>query len=108
MLDGSMASYLIQILLPLSNNGGAPFPGADFKRVRSELTDQFGGMTAFTRGPAEGVWEDGGEITHDNIIVFEVMADELDVRWWSDYRQMLEVRFRQESIVIRSLQTRLL
>jgi hypothetical protein len=54
MLDGSMACYLIQILLPLSDNGGAPFPGADFKRVRSELTDQFGGMTAFTPGPSRG------------------------------------------------------
>jgi hypothetical protein len=105
---GTMVCYLIQILLPLSNNEGAPFPRADLTRVRSELMDKFGGMTAFTRAPAEGVWEDEGQIARDDIAVFEVMADDLDVAWWGAYRQILENRFQQESILIRAQETRVI
>jgi hypothetical protein len=44
-----MPHHLIQILLPLSDNEGRRFPPAAYARVRSELTERFGGMTAFTR-----------------------------------------------------------
>jgi hypothetical protein len=58
-----MSHYLIQILLPLVDNEGQPFPHSDYMRVRSELTERFGGLTAFTRAPAEGFvggeWQDG-------------------------------------------------
>ena len=50
-----MSHHLIQILLPLFDNGGQPFPRSDYMRVRSELTERFGGLTAFTRTPAEGL-----------------------------------------------------
>jgi hypothetical protein len=41
-------------------------------------------------------------MTHDEIIVFEVMADELDRSWWARYRTRLEQRFRQDYVVIRA------
>ena len=43
---------LIQILLPTHDNDGQPFPHATFATVRRELTDAFGGVTAYTRAPA--------------------------------------------------------
>jgi hypothetical protein len=46
-----MQNHLIQILLPLSDNEGQAFSGVEYEGVRSELTKQFGGLTAFTRGP---------------------------------------------------------
>jgi hypothetical protein len=46
--------YLIQILLPLYDNAGAPLPRELYDDVREELTRRFGGLTAFTRAPAEG------------------------------------------------------
>ncbi|PIK71011.1 hypothetical protein CS379_21625, partial [Methylobacterium frigidaeris] len=49
-----MERYLIQILLPLSDNQGRPFAKAEYVRVREKLTRQFGGLTAFTRSPAKG------------------------------------------------------
>ena len=77
-----MPQHLIQILLPLSDNEGEPFSRSEYARVRSELTERFGGMTAFTRGPAEGLWEENGKTARDDIVVFEVMAPDLDASWW--------------------------
>jgi hypothetical protein len=48
---------LLQILLPLYENGGEAYPKAMFDRIRSELTDDFGGVTAFLCSPAVGLWE---------------------------------------------------
>lgn len=97
-----MPCHLIQILLPLSDNEGRHFSPSAYACVRSELTERFGGMTAFTRGPAEGLWEENGRTARDDIVVFEVMAPELDAPWWDGYRRSLETRFRQERIIIRA------
>jgi hypothetical protein len=107
-LDRSLSHYLIQILLPLFDNEGQPFPHSDYMRVRSELTERFGGLTAFTRAPAEGLLEENSETARDNIVVFEVMKSELDPAWWTRYRCGLEACFRQDSIVIRAQETRVL
>ena len=53
--------HLIQILLPLNDNEGAPFDPDLYRDVREELSSRFGGLTAFTRAPAEGHWEDDGK-----------------------------------------------
>jgi hypothetical protein len=39
---------------------------------------------------------------HDEIVVFEVMTEALDVSWWGRYRLLLEREFRQDQIVIRA------
>jgi hypothetical protein len=44
----------------------------------------------------------------DKLVVYEVMIEELDVEWWRRYRLSLQVRFRQESIGVRSQEIRLL
>jgi hypothetical protein len=95
--------YLIQFLLPLRDNERRPFARADFERVRAELTERFGGVTAFLQAPASGVWKDAGETTHDELVLYEVMTEALDRAWWKGYRAELEKRFRQEAIVVRAL-----
>ncbi|MER2269130.1 hypothetical protein [Methylobacterium oxalidis] len=65
-------------------------------------------MTAFTRGPAEGLWEENGKTARDDIVVFEVMTLDFDEAWWSSYRRTLEKRFEQDSIIIRAQQITLL
>ena len=95
--------HLIEILLPLCDNEGRRFPAERFGEVRRELVDQFGGLTAFTRSPAEGLREAGaGERMRDEVVIFEVMADWIDRSWWSKYRSELERRFAQDEIVIRA------
>ena len=98
----SRPMHLVQILLPLYDNEGLRFPQELYRRVRAELADRFGGFTAFTRAPAEGLWTEGGETSRDEIVIFEVMTDALDRDWWRSYRRDLEARFRQDVIVIRA------
>jgi hypothetical protein len=100
--------HLIQILLPLYDNAGAPLPQELYAKVREKLTKTFGGLTAFTRAPAEGHWRDEGETKRDDVVVFEVMAEDLDEGWWRAYRGELERDFRQDVIVIRAQEVRLL
>jgi hypothetical protein len=94
--------HLVELLLPLRDRDGAPFPAAQFERLTRELTEAFGGVTAFTRSPAKGRWKDGGKTESDDIIVIEVMAEGIDRAWWAELRQRLERMFRQDEIVIRA------
>ena len=94
--------HLVQILAPLFDNEGNHFPSEPYRQLRAELAERFGGLTAFTRAPAEGLWTGGGEASHDEIVIFEVMVEKLDRMFWSAYRRELEERFRQEVIVIRA------
>ena len=101
--------YLVQILLPLYDNDGHAFEPADYLKLRSELADHFGGVTAYTRAPARGVWkDDSGETTRDDIVIFEVMTEDLDRAWWSAFRKEMERRFRQEHVIVRALTSTLL
>jgi hypothetical protein len=95
--------YLIQLLLPLRDNAGQAFAPALYHAVSRTLTEQFGGLTAYTRAPAEGLWKEGsGGATRDEVVVYEVMAETLDRDWWSDYRAQLEHLFAQNELVVRA------
>jgi hypothetical protein len=93
--------HLVEILLPLSDNEGRRFGREMFGSVRDQLVERFGGLTAFMRSPAEGVWDEGGGRSRDEIVIFEVMAEALDRDWWRAFREDLERRFRQDEIVVR-------
>ncbi len=101
--------YLIQLLLPLHDNEQKEFCAEEYTAVRSQLTERFGGWTVYTRAPALGLWKPNGSAeSHDDIVIFEVMAKELDVDWWREYKHELQARFRQEMLVIRAQETRML
>ena len=95
--------YLVQLLLPVYDNAGRPFPPAFYVAVRDELAARFGGLTAYTRAPAEGLWsQDGGQPARDDIVVYEVMVEELDRPWWEALRVRLERQFAQQELVVRA------
>ena len=97
--------HLIEILLPLYDNNKKDFEASAFDEIRNELTEIFGGVTAFLRSPAEGRWkENDGEVRRDDIVIFEVMSEQLDRKWWSQYRRKLEKRFQQEKLIIRAIE----
>lgn len=93
---------LIQILLPVSDNEGRRYGDEFFKDLQRTLTDRFGGLTAYTRAPAEGLWANGGTHQKDDIVVVEVMADTFDRAWWTALKSHLETTLQQEEIVIRA------
>jgi hypothetical protein len=96
--------HLVQVLVPRYANDGTAFPEAQFARIRRELTDKFGGVTAYMRSPAAGLWKrDDGTVDRDEMVMVEVMVDTLDLSWWHSYRRDLESRFSQDAIVARAI-----
>ena len=100
------AHYLVQLLLPLRDNHGVAHDPALFKEVASSLTERFGGITAYTRSPAEGLWQSDGDTHHDDVVAVEVMVDDLDERWWGAFRRHLEIVFRQRQLLVLAQQVR--
>lgn len=99
-----MTQHLVQILLPIHYQDGADVPPELFARVRTELTERFGGVTAYSRSPATGLWRRSeDEIERDQVIMVEVVVDVLDREWWAEYREQLEQRFGQEEVHARAL-----
>ena len=94
--------HLIQILLPVRDNDGKPFGPHPFEEVAWSLSKKFGGITAYSRVPAEGRWETSGKIQHDDVLVVEVMVEVVDTAWWAAFRAQLERTFRQERVIVRA------
>ncbi|HEV7745195.1 MAG TPA: hypothetical protein VGO56_09390 [Pyrinomonadaceae bacterium] len=91
---------LVQLLIPLHDNHKQPFPAAYFNTVREDLTNRFGGVTAFVRSPATGHWKEHAHIDRDEVVMFEVLTEQLDRDWWAHYRKQLEEKFRQEELLV--------
>ena len=99
-----MTAHLIQILLPLHFCDGSNVPAEMLSQVRAELTEAFGGVTAYTRSPATGLWKrTEDDVERDQVIMIEVVSDRLDRDWWARYREALEQRFGQEEVHARAL-----
>lgn len=98
---GAVAMHFFQILLPSADNNGQPFAREEFDRVKEELASRFDGVTAYLQAPAEGVWRKGRQSSHDEIVIFEVMTEEIDLPEWRRRRAELERRFRQDKVIIR-------
>ena len=99
-----MTRHLIQMLLPTRTRDGAPVAAEQFARVRLELTERFGGVTAYSRSPATGLWLNEDEaIERDQLIMVECVVEDFDRGWWKDYVEQLEVRFQQEEVHARAL-----
>jgi hypothetical protein len=98
------SATLVQILLPLHDQGGFPHPPSAYMRVRQELTRLFGVMNAYSRVPAEASGLNAGTegLSADDLVVYEVMAERLESGWWHAYRSELERRFHQAHIVVRA------
>lgn len=82
--------YPIQILLPTADNAGHPFPRSLFTSLRHDLTSRFGSVTVYARGLAEGFWEGDDSPARDDVVLFKVIADDLDTAWWRSCRESLE------------------
>nr|WP_246751919.1 hypothetical protein [Bradyrhizobium diazoefficiens] len=71
------------------------------------MTERFGGLTAFTRSPAQGTTREGHKTVRDKTLrdeirVFEVLTETLEESWWTSYRRRLEADFQQDKIMVRA------
>lgn len=95
--------HLVQILLPLADNQGRKFPDAIIQKIKDLILERFGGWTAFTRAPAEGIyWSESQGCVYDTIVVIEVMDESLNRKWWHDFRLKLEDLLAQEEVILRA------
>jgi hypothetical protein len=100
---------LIQLLLPVNTTRGQDAARQAFAVTRTELTDRFGGLTAYLRAPAVGVWTSpDGDREQDDVVMVEIVTDGFDRAWWRDYAGTLARRFDQEAIHVRALAMELL
>jgi hypothetical protein len=103
------SAFVVQIVLPLYDSTGTPFPRESFTRIAADLTARFGGATAYLRSPAMGLWENpSGRVEQDDVVVVEVLVDSIDEAWWEDCRERLETAFRQQTVLIRAVGCRVL
>lgn len=94
--------HLVQLLLPIYDNAGKRFPRTKLDRVKTLLTQKFGGVTMFKRSPAEGVSKASSGVVRDDIVIVEVMTAKLDRPWWKKYRIRLQKEFSQDRIIVRA------
>jgi hypothetical protein len=103
--SGSAATvqHLVQILVPRVPDPHRSASGALIRELMAELTQRFGGATAFARSPAVGLWRDDDDRTErDDIVVLEIMVERLEREWWRSLRARLESRLGQDEVVIRA------
>jgi hypothetical protein len=100
---------LIQLLLPTSPAArGAADRNALIDTAR-ELGDAFGGLTAYVRAPAKGLWTSpAGHTEEDDVVMIEVVTERFDRVWWKQYSAALAIRFGQDAIHVRALPIELL
>jgi hypothetical protein len=99
--------HLVQLLLPTQDAEGRAFARSLYDALMRRLTEEFGGVTAYTRVPATGLWSAAsGETVSDQVVVYEVMVEELDPDWWARLRRELEAQFAQQELVVRAHEIR--
>jgi hypothetical protein len=72
--------------------------------VQTTLAKRFGGVTAYLRVPASGLWtRASGDMSEDEIVTVEVQVETIDRDWWDAYRRQLERDVHQDSILVRAI-----
>lgn len=101
--------YLVQMLLPARSGAAGAAADEAVARTRAELVEAFGGLTAYQRAPAHGMWmAPEGELQRDDVVMVEVVTPHFDRAWWREYAETLRTRFRQQAIHIRAMPVELL
>ena len=94
---------LIQMLLPTRSPEGLAFPEDLLRRTRDELIARFGGLTAYARTPATGIWTSPeGDVEVDSVVMIEVLSEGFDKGWWRAYAETLKERLHQQAIHLRA------
>ena len=93
--------HLVELFVPLNRGDGSPVKPNEIQELVKRLANRFGGATAFSRAPADGLWKDSNAMSHDRIVILEVMVDQLDRQWWTAFKEILERDLQQEKLVVR-------
>jgi hypothetical protein len=86
----------------VKDNDGHCFPPHIWENLKNTLVDKFGGVTAYTRSPAEGIWSPSPtERSRDQIFTVEVIVRDFDTEWWQILRRDMQNILRQDQLLFR-------
>ena len=89
------------IFVPLRYNEGTPIEADKLQDLQDELLARFGGLTYFPQ-PNQGFWRMSGITYRDEIVVYRVLATEVDLarQFLSSLKERLKTQLRQEEVLI--------
>jgi hypothetical protein len=100
--------HLVQLLFLLYSVQAFHSNRKRFAEVRNELVDRFGGITAYTTCSGDWTMARKRADFRDDLIIYEIIVEKLEEDWWRQYRALVENRFQQKSIVVRTREIRVL
>lgn len=87
------------IYLPSQRRDGAAITRAELDAIKRELTEAFGGYTHL-KSRSEGAWRVAGVTFRDEITILRILDDGRGSFDMQAFRQALERRLDQESVLI--------
>lgn len=95
-----------EIYLPLKRPDGSSVSETEIAKIKSKLTEVFGGYTHFNQC-YEGAWKVGRVTFYDEVTILRVLDDGSANFDMSAFRKKLEADLMQEEvlIVVRSVET---
>ncbi|MHA4896281.1 inorganic diphosphatase [Pedobacter sp. PWIIR3] len=95
---------LIQLQVPVYDVEGKRFPKRHFTQLHQQLTDKFGGLTVYSRSIANGFGnQDEGPTVKEKILVYEVMAENVELDFWKKLKASLMKKFEQDDLMMSSV-----
>jgi hypothetical protein len=87
------------IYFPTTLNNGSPIPAGDIERLKSKLTEGFGGLTHLKQR-SDGIWRFGGATFREEVTIVRLLDDGSAVFDMGKFKEELAAVFRQESVLI--------
>lgn len=95
------------MLLPVARGAHGNASATTLRDVTRELGHTFGGLTAYSRAPAQGRWRhDGGGEERDDLVVVEGMVERVEPESWSSFRSRWAAGLGQDELVVRCWEIR--
>src|SRR5690606_36493929 len=100
---------LIQIFIPQTPNQ-SQHDMKKYSDIRNRLIEKVGGLTEYEKAPVSGFWEKNATepVVCDQMIIYDVQCEEVDIAWWTEHRLYLEKIFKHDQILIRAQKIQIL
>lgn len=90
-----------ELYIPLYRADGRPVSAARIRRLKSELTRRFGGLTYFPQRN-QGLWRINRNVYRDRIVIFRVLTQSSPSNrgYWVELKKRLQKDLQQRRILI--------
>jgi hypothetical protein len=94
--------YRFEVLIPLADNEGRPFPWSRIEGVSTRLPKRFGGCRSQPFAPHLGLWKYRGVVYREGLLLLTVDAPRADasLEWMLAFKQRLKRQFQQLEIYV--------